>query len=84
MWVTRLRNEWRQAKANSPAGLNSPARPSLPVFDDGLIRSGHANERVIYLFSHTLTEAFKAYAGQKKSKSRPRGLSHLSRPPPIS
>jgi hypothetical protein len=35
----------------------------------------------IYLFSHTLTEAFKAYAGQKKSKSRPRGLSHLSRPP---
>jgi hypothetical protein len=35
----------------------------------------------IYLFSHTQTEAFKAYAGQRKSKSRPRGLSHLSGPP---
>jgi hypothetical protein len=35
------------------------------------------------LFSHTLTEAFKAYAGQKKSKSRPRGLNHLSRPPDL-
>jgi hypothetical protein len=50
----------------------------------GLFRRPNEAECIAaYLFSHTLTQAFKAYAGQKKSKSRTRGLSHLSRPPDL-
>jgi hypothetical protein len=34
-----------------------------------------------FVLIQTLIEAQKAYAGQRKPESRPRGLSHLSRPP---